>query len=36
MHQIVPTLIVALIAFVIGSLFGRKNSEETIKLFWEE
>jgi sodium/pantothenate symporter len=35
MHQIVPTLLVALAAFIIGSIFGRKNSEETIKLFWE-
>lgn len=36
MHQIVPTLALALIAFVIGSLFGRKNDEATIKLLWGE
>ena len=36
MHQIVPTLALALIAFVIGSVFGRKNDEETIKLFFGE
>ncbi len=35
MHQIVPTLLVAFVAFMIGSIFGRKNSEATIKLFWE-
>jgi len=36
MHQIVPTLILALIAFVIGSLMGRKNDAETIALFFGE
>lgn len=36
MHQIVPTLIVALVAFVFGSLFGQKNSAETIELFFGE
>lgn len=36
MHQIVPTLIVALVAFVAGSLFGKKNSKETIQLFFGE
>lgn len=34
MHQIVPTLALALIAFIIGTLFGRKNDENTIKLFF--
>ena len=34
-HPIVPTLFIALVAFVLGSFFGRANSEETIKLFWE-
>lgn len=36
MHQIVPTLIVALVAFVAGSLLGKKNSKETIQLFFGE
>jgi sodium/pantothenate symporter len=36
MHQIVPTLALALLAFIIGSLIGRKNDEETIRLFFGE
>lgn len=36
MHQIVPTLTLALIAFIIGALFGRKNDDNIIKLFFGE
>ena len=36
MHQIVPTLALALIAFLIGSILGKKNDDETIKLFFGE
>ena len=36
MHQIVPTLTLALIAFIVGSVFGKKNDAETIKLFFGE
>ncbi|MBF4694835.1 sodium/pantothenate symporter [Fusibacter sp. Q10-2] len=36
MHQIVPTLAIALVTFIAGSLWGRKNDAETIKLFFGE
>ncbi|MCT4633581.1 MAG: sodium/pantothenate symporter [Firmicutes bacterium] len=36
MHQIVPTLAVALIAFIIGAYLGKETDKETIKLFWGE
>lgn len=34
MHNIVFTILVAIIAFVLGSLFGKKPSDETIELFF--
>lgn len=34
MHQIVPTVLISLGAFIIGSLIGKKSDEETIKLFF--
>lgn len=34
MHQIAQTLIISLLAFVIGTYFGKKPDEDTIKLFW--
>lgn len=36
MHQIVPTLIVALLAFIIGSVFGKETDKKTLELFWGE
>jgi sodium/pantothenate symporter len=36
MHQIVPTLALALLAFILGSLFGKDNDEETLTLFFGE
>ena len=36
MHQIVPTLALALLAFVLGSVFGKENDEETLTLFFGE
>lgn len=35
LHNVIPALIVSLIAFVIGSLFGKKPSDEIIETFFE-
>ena len=34
-NPIVPTTIIALVAFIVGNYFGKKNDENTIKLFFE-
>lgn len=34
MHQIVPTVLISLAAFIIGSFLGKKSDEDTIKLFF--
>ncbi len=34
MHQIVQTIIISLIAFIIGTFFGKKPNEETLNMFW--
>ncbi len=34
MNQIVPTIGISLICFVIGTYIGKEPDEETIKLFW--
>jgi len=34
MHNIVPTVLIAIIVFVLGSLFGKKPSDETVELFF--
>lgn len=36
MHQIVPTLIFSVILFVVGSYFGKPNSEKVNELFFSE
>ncbi len=36
MHNIVPTIAIAIIAFVVGSLIGKKTSDETLELFFSE
>jgi sodium/pantothenate symporter len=36
MHQIVPTILIAVILFVIGSFVGKKTDEDTLKLFFGE
>ncbi len=33
--SIVPTVFVALLAFIVGSYFGKKPNEESLKTFWE-
>lgn len=35
LHNVVPALIVSLVAFVIGSLLGKKPSDEIIETFFE-
>ncbi len=35
-HAIVPSLIIALIFFIIGNYFGKKTNNETINLFWKD
>jgi sodium/pantothenate symporter len=35
-HPIVPTLLVALLGFVLGVCCGKKTDERVIRLFWEE
>jgi Na+/pantothenate symporter len=34
-HQIVPTILVGLIAFIIGAYAGKRPDDETIRIFWE-
>ena len=34
-NPIVPTIIIALLAFLVGNYFGNENDENTIKLFFE-
>lgn len=34
MHQIVQTLLISLLAFIVGTYLGKKPDEDTIKLFW--
>lgn len=34
MHQIVQTLVISLLAFIIGTYIGKKPDDDTIKLFW--
>ncbi len=34
MHQIVQTLVISLLAFIVGTYLGKKPDEDTIKLFW--
>lgn len=36
MHQIVPTIIIAIVLFVIGSYIGKKPDKETLELFYGE
>ena len=36
MNQIVPTIVIAIILFVIGSYIGKKPDKETIELFYGE
>lgn len=36
MHQIVPTIAIAIVLFVIGSYMGRKPDKETLVLFYGE
>ncbi len=36
MHQIVPTIAIAVILFVIGSYIGKKPDAETLRLFYDE
>ncbi|MBR0598641.1 sodium/pantothenate symporter [Sinanaerobacter chloroacetimidivorans] len=36
MHNIVPTIAIAIIAFIVGSLIGKKTSDETLELFFSE
>ena len=33
-HQIVPSIAIALVAFLAGSYLGKKPDEETIRAFW--
>ncbi|MDD2206369.1 MAG: sodium/pantothenate symporter [Aminobacterium sp.] len=33
-HQIVPTIAIGLIAFIIGAYIGKKPDDKTIELFW--
>lgn len=33
-HQIVPTIVAALAAFILGSYIGKKPDEETLAAFW--
>jgi Na+/pantothenate symporter len=35
-HPIVPTLIAALLAFIVGAYTGKASDEKVLKLFWEE
>jgi sodium/pantothenate symporter len=35
-HPIVPTLVVALLAFIVGAYTGKASDETVLKLFWEE
>ena len=35
LHNIVPGLIVAITFFIVGSYFGKKSDEKTIKIFFE-
>lgn len=34
MHQIVQTLLISLLAFIVGAYLGKKPDEDTIKQFW--
>lgn len=36
MHQIVPTIAIAIIFFIIGSYIGKKPDKETLRLFYGE
>ncbi|MCG8484804.1 MAG: sodium/pantothenate symporter [Clostridia bacterium] len=36
MHQIVPTIAIAVILFIIGSYIGKKPDKETLRLFYGE
>jgi len=33
-HQIVPTIVLALVAFILGSYIGKKPDDETLAAFW--
>ncbi|HPK06615.1 MAG TPA: hypothetical protein PK773_02325 [Aminivibrio sp.] len=33
-HQIVPTIVAALAAFILGSYIGKKPDDETLAAFW--
>lgn len=35
MHTIVPTIILAIIVFVLGSFAGKESDEETLKIFFD-
>ena len=35
LHNIVPSLVVAFVLFVIGSYFGKKDDEKTLEIFFE-
>lgn len=35
MHKVVPSIIIAVLVFIIGSLVGKKSDEETLKTFFD-
>lgn len=35
MHKVVPSIVVAVVVFIIGSLVGEKTDDETLKIFFD-